>query len=99
MFTFVQLPGVRQPTTLSKKIQSTIDKTHLFCTGVQSINVEQRLKFDTAILAFKAINKISPDYICDEISLTSAHHTTILDNLKLTASSKLELKINFHLNH
>ena len=59
---------------LIKKIQSTIDKTHLFCTGVQSIDVEQRLKLDTAILTFKAINKISPDYICDKISLTSAHH-------------------------
>ena len=59
---------------LINKIQTTINKTHFFSTHVKNINVENCLKYDMAMLSFKAINNLTPVYISDSISLVSSHH-------------------------
>ena len=59
---------------LINKLQTTVNKTKFFSPNIQQIHVEQRLNFDSAVLAFKAINNLTPDHISDKISLVSSHH-------------------------
>lgn len=59
---------------LLNKIQSTVNKTQFFCKGIEPINVEQRLHLDMAILTFKSLNNLTPDYLSQKISLVSTHH-------------------------
>jgi len=59
---------------LISKIQSTCDRTLLFSNNIPKIDVRQRLKLDLSIIIFKCIHKLSPDYISNQISLTSKRH-------------------------
>jgi hypothetical protein len=59
---------------LINQIQSTCDKTQLFSHKIPKIDVRQRLNLDLSIIIFKGIHKLSPDYISNQISLTSGIH-------------------------
>lgn len=59
---------------LIHKLQSTCDKTHLLSPHIHSINVEQRLKHDLAILSFKALKKLTPSYISNYLEVISDKH-------------------------
>ena len=59
---------------LLNKIQSTVNKTQFFSHSIHKIDVNQRLNLDNAILTFKAVNKLTPSYISNNISLVSSHH-------------------------
>ena len=61
--------------TLINKVQSTINKSLHFSAGIKHIDVKRRLDLDLAILTFKAINKLAPEYINSKLSLIERHHS------------------------
>ena len=60
---------------LISKLQSTVNKSQFFCKNIENIEVKSRQDFDIAILTFKMLNGLSPDYISKNLQLASSIHS------------------------